>query len=476
MAATPEEAVRLAVMNGLDMSMVPYDFSFYDHCVNLTKKDPAFVNRVNDATMRILKVKDTLGLFENAYPFPEDLNKVGSDEAWAFTLEAAQESVILAKNQDNILPLQSSAKILVAGPTANKLRVLHGGWSYTWQGNDESTFENYGRKKMTILEAIQQTIPSTPFVEGANFTDVIDINAAVSAAQNADIILLCIGEDTYTETPGNIYSLMLSDSQTELSNALLNTGKPVIVMYVGGRPRVMTDIANKAKGVVLAFLPGNRAAEAIANILFGRVNPSGRLPITYPAHPNGFTTYDHLPLEAFEFNQYEPLFPFGHGLSYTTFEYSALTLSTRDLLAPNNLVVSVTVKNSGTQAGKESVLLYLNDVYGSIPRPMRQLKKFTKISLNAGQSQTVTFTLTMDDLSFINAQNQRVYEPGEFNVYVGSESTSFVLRVNDVPTTPTAATRTLFFTTPNKAASLHFSMNIVILSCLTVISLVLSYF
>ena len=427
MASSPEEAVRIAVMNGLDMSMVPYEFSFYDYCVNLTNKDPAFAKRVDDATMRILYVKDQLGLFENAYPFPEDLDKVGTEEAWNFTLEAARESVILAKNSENTLPLVPQIKLLVTGPTGNLLRVLHGGWSYTWQGSDESTFENYGRKKLTVYEAIKQTSESAQYVEGVNFTHIINIDEAVEAAKDADVIILTIGEDTYTETPGNIDDLTISESQRALANALYELDKPVVVVYIGGRPRLMNEIASKSSAALLAFLPGNRGGEAIADILFGRVNPSARLPITYPSSPSGFTTYDYLPIESFDLNSYKYLFPFGHGLSYTTFVYSNLTLSTNQLVVPNDLTVSVRVKNTGTMEGKESVLLYLNDVYGSIPRPMRQLKKFRKISLAPGSYQIVTFNLTMDDLSFININNKRVFETGDFNIYISNLTASFTL-------------------------------------------------
>lgn len=449
MAETPEDAVRISVMNGLDMSMVPYDFSFYDHCVNLSKKNPQFVERINDSTMRILKVKDQLGLFEDPYPVASDLNKVGSDAAWQFTLEAAQESIILAKNDANILPLAPNTRILVTGPTGNFLRVLHGGWSYTWQGNDESTFENYGsRPKQTVYAAIKQTVDSAQFVQAVDFNNVIDINAAVTAAQNVDVIVLTIGEDTYTETPGNINDLAISQSQVELANAVLALGKPVVVIYIGGRPRIMTEIGKKANAAILAFLPGNRGGEAIADVLFGRINPSGRLPFTYPAYPNGHNHYDLLPIEQFDLNKYEYLFPFGHGLSYTTFQYSNLQLSTSNLVAPNSLTVSVTVTNTGNRAGKESVLLYVHDVYGSVPRPLKQLKRFTKVNLEPAASQTLTFTLTMDDLSFTDINYKRIYEAGDFNVYIGDLKGSFKLTVNTAATT---TARTVPTTKPNSS-------------------------
>lgn len=452
MAETPEEAVRISVMAGVDMSMVPYDFSFYDHCVNLTLKDAAFRNRVDDATMRILTVKDDLGLFENAYPDPADLIHVGSDAAWQLALDAAHESIVLAKNENNLLPLKSNmGKILVTGPTGNLLKVLHGGWSYRWQGDNETFFETFGRPKKTLFAAVKSLHENTEYVQGVEFDKEVDIQAAVQAAQSSDVVLLCIGENTYTETPGNIDNLALSQPQVKLAEALIATGKPIVVVYIAGRPRVMTDVAVKVQAAVLGMLPGNRGGEAIADVLFGVVNPSGRLPFTYPLNVNGYTTYDILPLESFEINQYEYLFPFGHGLSYTSFEYSNLQLSTRQLVAPNSLTVTVTVKNTGSIAGKETVMLFVNDIYGSIPRPIRQLKKFTKISLQPGASQNVEFTLTMDDLSFINQQNQRDYESGDFNIYVSSLKAMFNLQKDATQTTE--VTRTSLLTTSDNSAN-----------------------
>jgi beta-glucosidase len=426
-ADSPEEAVRLAVMNGLDMSMVPYSFSFYDHCVNLGKKDAKFLERVNDATMRILKAKDALGLFENALPVAADLSNIGTADSEAFNLEAARESIILAKNERNTLPLATNRRILVTGPTGNIIRSMNGGWTYTWQGNNEPYYRLFGRAKTSVYDAIRNYAPSTYFVEGVNFTDVIDINSAVVQAQLVDVIVLCLGEDTYTETPGIINSLEISDSQIKLAEALLPLGKPIVIVYLGGRPRVMTDIGAQVDAVLLGFLPGMQGGVAIADILFGTTNPSGKLPITYPKYPNGITTYDHLPLETFDVNRYEYLFPFGHGLSYTQFTYSNLRLSTDALVYPNELKVQVTVQNTGGRDGKEAVLLYLNDEFGDVPRPSRQLKKFTKINLKSGESKTVEFTLTEYDLSFINKKSKRVCENGKFNIYVADKTASFTL-------------------------------------------------
>lgn len=257
-----------------------------------------------------------------------------------------------------------------------------------------------------------------------------NLDEALEAAQNVDTIILCIGEDTYTETPGNIDTLMLGESQFKLASALAALNKPIVLVYVGGRPRTITQIEQDAStaATLIAFLPGNRGAEAIADIIYGRTNPSGKLPITYPKSPNGITTYDYLPIEAAWPNSYEYLYPFGHGLSFTTFEYSSLTLSVTELVAPNNLTVSFVVRNVGDRDGKEVVMVYLNDVYGSVPRPVRQLKKYDKVELRVGEARKVSFDLRMEDLRFVNAKSKRVFEEGTFNVYVANLTASFILK------------------------------------------------
>ena len=242
------------------------------------------------------------------------------------------------------------------------------------------------------------------------------------------MIVLCVGEESYAETPGNIVNLAINEAQTHLAQALSKTGKPIVVVYLGGRPRLINEIENAASSLLIAFYPGERGGEAIAEVIFGDVNPSGRLPITYPAHPSGYTTYDRLPIEESQ-NYYVSLYPFGHGLSYTTFTYSNLVLSTTSLVVPNDLTVTVTVTNSGNRDGKEAVLMYINDEYASFAQPARKLRKFTKIELKSGESKTLSFCLNLDDLSFINAKSRRVYEPGKFNIFIANLSTSFELIV-----------------------------------------------
>jgi beta-glucosidase len=281
------------------------------------------------------------------------------------------------------------------------------------------------------------------YKQGANFTEISqDFNDTISSAQSVDVVILCIGEDTYTETPGNIDNLMISDPQMQLATKLLDTGIPVIVVFIGGRPRTITPIVKKAKAVLLGFLPGNRGGDAIADIIFGDYNPNGKLPITYPKGPNGAMNYDFKPLEDYEVNNgenvasyFDAIFPFGFGLSYTQFEYSNLQINQKKITEPSGVTGSVTVKNIGDHAGKETVIVYLNDEVGSLSRPVKQMKFFKKVNLNLGDSETVNFELTRNDMSFINLKNQRIVESGNFNIYVGNLTVSFELiaKPNEYP-------------------------------------------
>ena len=435
-AETPEDAVRIAVMAGVDMSMVPGDFSFYEHCVNIAKKDALFKIRVDDATRRILLVKDKVGLFEDAYPLPEDLNMIGTPESEQLNLMASRESVILAKNDKNILPIvNKSLNILVTGPTGNSMRVINGGWSY--QLEEIESFKNDTRYNFTIYAAIKnESKGNVYYEEGANFDTVVNLNTVIETANNCDLIVLCIGEESYTETGGNIGNLMISHSQIALADELFKLNKSVIVVYVGGRPRVVTNIVEKANAAVFSFLPGNRGGRAISDVLFGNYNPSGKFPITYPRGPNGLITYDYKPLEDFNYNfgdnipyVYDPLYPFGYGLSFTTFTYSDLKMNTNIVKPPNSVSGSVKVENSGSYEGQETIIIYLNDEYCQISRPNKQLKGFYKINLKPGESKVVDFNLTLNDMTFINSQNKRVYEAGKFNVYVANLTTSFTLEL-----------------------------------------------
>jgi beta-glucosidase len=301
--------------------------------------------------------------------------------------------------------------------------VLNGGWTITWQGDEESL---YPQDKLTVFEAIQlKSTGKVTYVGGNAFTDKIDIQKAIKEAKNHDTIVLCLGEKPYTETAGNIDSLNLDQAQINLANAIIATGKPVILVTLGGRPRIITAIAEQVPGVILGFLPGMEGGAAIADILYGDYNPDGKLPISYPRNTNDSVMYDHKPIESFDLNAYKPLYPFGHGLSYTTFQTSGLKVEKDKINMGENITISVTVKNTGSLKGKETVLLYLNDVAASVSRPNKQLKAFKKIALNPGQSENLSFTLTPYDLSFIGVDLNRIVEPGDFRVMVGNETATF---------------------------------------------------
>jgi len=424
-AETPKDAVRIAVMAGVDMSMVPMDFSFYNYLIELVKEGSVPESRINEAVSRILMVKVKLGLFDKPYPNPDMIKQVGTEEHTQVNREAAREAVVLAKNDKNILPLSKDAKILVTGPTANLLSVLNGGWTITWQGNVE---ELYPKQKNTVLEALQKQNSNVTYVEDSSFTKDSNHDAALKAAKDADVIVLCLGEHTYCETPGNINDLNLEDSQIKFAEQMFATGKPVVLIMLEGRPRIINKIVDKASAVLLGFLPGMEGGDAIADIMYGNVNPSGKLSITYPRYANSLTLYDHKPLEEYLWNVYDPQWPFGFGLSYTTYEYSNLKLDKETIKNGENVKVTVDVKNTGKMAGKEAVQLYLTDLFGSVSRPVKQIKGFEKIYLEPGETKTVSFTITPDELSFIGRDYKRTIEPGEFTVTIDKLTKNFRLQ------------------------------------------------
>lgn len=425
-APTPKDAVRIAVMAGVDMSMVPYDFSFAELLLQCVKEGSVPVSRIDDAVRRILRVKMQLGLFDRPRPDPAMKAQFDKPEFHAVNLEAAREALVLLKN-DGALPLARGRRILVTGPNADLLSVLNGGWSLTWQGNKE---ELYPKDKPTILKALQalNTGGSVQYVKGVEWDKEIDIRAAASAAASADAVVAVIGEPTYCETPGNIEDLALPEPQIRLIEALAATGKPVITVLVGGRPRVLRSIPKNSKAILWAGLPGNEGGRAVAEVLFGDVNPSGKLPFSYPRNVNGFTTYDHKPLENTHDNPTGWEFPFGHGLSYTSFAYSGLNLSADTMSRTGALTISVKVKNTGSRPGKEVVQLYVSDLYRQVSPPNRELKGFQKIALAPGEEKTVEFRLEAKDLAFVGLDNKWILEPGEYKVQIADLTAGFVLR------------------------------------------------
>lgn len=435
-AATPREAVVMAINAGIDMSMVPTDFSFYDLLIEAAKKGEVPMARIDDAVRRILLLKFKVGLFDNPYPEPASKTNFGKPEYQTFALEAARESMTLLKNQNNVLPLAKSTRVLVAGPSAQSLSALNGCWSYTWQGKDEKW---YPADSKTILQAITEKLGADKVVTttGKGFGNTLNYDVAklTEAAKGVDVIILCLGEDAYAESPGNTRDLSLPDDQVALAKAAAASGKPVILVLTQGRPQFITSIEPSMQGILMAYWSGKKTGEAIADVLFGDHNPSGRLPFTYSKSMGEIVLYDRKPTEEIRevFNDninsgYDPLYAFGHGLSYTTFEYSGLQLSSNSIASSDKLTVTVTVKNTGTRPGKHAVELYTRDLYASITPSMKRLRAFQKINLNAGESKQVTFTLDKNDLAFVNAQLKWVTEPGDFEIMVGDQKMTLTLK------------------------------------------------
>jgi beta-glucosidase len=445
-AADEKEATRMAVMAGIDMSMVPSSYSFSDDLVELVKEKKVPMSRIDDAVRRILRVKFQLGLFERPMPNPSVKGNFGRPEYAQASLQAARETMTLLKNDGNILPLAKNKKVLVTGPTADSLISLNNGWTWVWQGSEPSL---YPTDKMTIQQAIEAKIgkknfefrqgtrivrpPNSP--SGSTPTNVdeeVNVKGAVDEAKDSDVVVLCLGEGSYTETPGNITDLTLPETQLRFAEQIIATGKPVVLVLVEGRPRIISRIADKVSAILMAYNPSNEGGQAIADVLFGDYNPNGKLPFTYPRSTNNYLTYDHKLFETVETSYgnsaTSPQFLFGTGLSYTTFAYTDLTVSPKSAPMNGQIDVSVKVTNTGNRAGKETAILYVRDEVASISPPGKRVKRFAKIYLEPGQSKTLKFTLNRDDLSFIGADNKPVVEPGDFTVMIGGLSDKFTLR------------------------------------------------
>ncbi len=433
-AATQKDAVLMAVNAGVDMSMVPLDYSFGRLLKELVQEGKVPESRIDASVRRILELKKELGLFANPYPEPAAAKNFGRPEYHLVALRAAEEAVTLLKNEDSTLPLSKSAKVLVAGPAANSLSALNGCWSYTWQGRDEKL---YPKGEPTIVEAIRQKIGAdkVSYEQGVDFDGkAVDVDAAIADAKKADVVVLCLGEDSYAETPGDINDLDLPEVQQELAKQLYATGKPVVLVLVEGRTRIIREIVPGAKGILMAYWPGSEGALAIANVLFGDANPSGKLPVTYQRYPNNLITYDRKysaqmdeinPPKGHDAVEFTPQWDFGYGLSYTTFDYKDLKLNSSALKSGGKLNVSVEVANTGKCAGVETVELYTHELYASIAPPQKRLRAFKRVSLQPGETKSVSFELTPRDLAFVNADSKTVTEPGDFEVMVGGLKAGF---------------------------------------------------
>ncbi len=429
-AADEKEATRLSIMAGVDMSMVPSDYSFSDLLLQLVKEGKVPMSRIDEAVSRILLVKYELGLFDHPMPDTSLKKNFAAAGSQALALEAARESLTLLKNENSVLPLTKDRRVLVTGPTADSLIPLSNGWTYVWQGNNAAL---YPKDRPTVLQAIRAKAgDKVTYEPGVSFEKEIDIDAAVRAAQDAEVVVVCIGESSYTETPGNITDLTLSEPQLRLAEKIEATGKSVVLVLVQGRPRIINRIVDGAKGILLAYNPSNEGGTAIADVLFGDYNPNGKLPYSYPRTPNGLITYDHKLFEtentSYGNTAFSPQFEFGSGLSYTTFGYSNLQVNPRTSSMNGEVKVSVSVTNKGQRAGKETVIVYVRDVVASLSPPGKRVRRFAKISLVPGQSRTLTFTLRPEDLSFIGTNNKPVLEAGEFEVMVGGLSEKFSIQ------------------------------------------------
>jgi beta-glucosidase len=434
-ATSNKEAAMMAVNAGVDFVMVPYDLSFYNDLIELVKEGKVSMAKIDDSVKRILQLKYELGYFENPYLEKEAVKNFGLPEYTKAALDAAHESVILLKNDKKILPLQKNKKVLVVGPGSNSLSSIHGCWSYTWQGTDEKYFQ---KDALTISKAIKAKTGEQNTIQhqGTNFDDKdVDIAEAVKAAKDVDCIVVCLGENAYAETVGNINDLELPEIQQKLIRELSATGKPIVMVLTEGRPRIIRKIEPLAQGIVLANWPGSQGAAAIADVLFGDYNPDGILPYTYPRFSGELLPYDHKLLDeaveevvpVYKYSYvWKPQFEFGFGLSYTTFQYSDLTLNSDKLADNETLKISVVIKNTGSIAGKHTVELYSRDLYASITPSVKRLRKFQKVNLAPGASQKVEFEIKKADLAFVNAALKTVTEPGEFEILIGDQKKNFV--------------------------------------------------
>ena len=451
-AKDKKDAIRIAINAGIDMSMDPYSVEFCILLKQLVNEGKVSQERIDDAVRRILRLKYRIGLFDEPNTGGKGYEKFGSQEHANMALRSAEETEILLKNE-GILPLAKGKKILLTGPNANQMRCLNGGWSYTWQG---SKAEDLAEKYNTIYEALcnkygQENVilnQGVTYNEKGQYWEENEpqIEKAVAAAAQADVIIACVGENSYCETPGNLTDLWMSENQRNLVKALAKTGKPIVLVLNEGRPRLIADIEPLAKAIVHIMLPGNYGGDALANLLAGDANFSAKLPYTYPKEINSLANYDYKVSEevgtmagAYNYDAKVSLqWPFGYGLSYTTFEYANLKVDKANFTADDVLTVTVDVKNTGSRAGKESVLLYSSDLIASIVPDNKRLRCFTKISLEPGETKTVTFTLPAKDLAFVGADGRWTLEEGDF-----------LLRVARL-TAPTTCTKTKVWNTPNK--------------------------
>lgn len=436
-AKDKKDALRIAINAGIDMIMEPYSCDACGYLVELVKEGKIPMSRIDDACRRVLRMKYRLDLFKNPTQKLKNYPKFGGEEFAKLALEGATESMVLLKNEGNILPLQHGKKILLTGPNANQMRCLNGGWSYTWQGHRADEFagkyntiyeafcNEYGKENVILNQGVTYNEKGKYWEENEP-----QIQEAVAAAKDADVIVACIGENSYTETPGNLTDLWLSENQRNLVKALGQTGKPVILVLNEGRPRLIADIEPLAQGIINILIPGNMGGDALANLVSGKSNFSGKMPYTYPKEINSLANYDFKKSEevgtmegAYDYNaKITQQWGFGYGLSYTSYKYSNLKVSQSDFRHGDIIKVSVDVKNTGKVAGKESVLLFSSDLIASVVPDGRRLRAFDKVELQPGETKTVTFELKADDLAFVGWNGKWRLEEGDFKLMIADQS------------------------------------------------------
>lgn len=436
-AKDKKDALRIAINAGIDMIMEPYSCDACGYLVELVKEGKIPVSRIDDACRRVLRMKYRLDLFKNPTQKLKNYPKFGGEEFAKLALEGATESMVLLKNEGNILPLQHGKKILLTGPNANQMRCLNGGWSYTWQGHRADEFagkyntiyeafcNEYGKENVILNQGVTYNEKGKYWEENEP-----QIQEAVAAAKDADVIVACIGENSYTETPGNLTDLWLSENQRNLVKALAQTGKPVILVLNEGRPRLIADIEPLAQGIINILIPGNMGGDALANLVSGKSNFSGKMPYTYPKEINSLANYDFKKSEevgtmegAYDYNaKITQQWGFGYGLSYTSYKYSNLKVSQSDFRHGDIIKVSVDVKNTGKVAGKESVLLFSSDLIASMVPDGRRLRAFDKVELQPGETKTMTFELKADDLAFVGWNGKWRLEEGDFKLMIADQS------------------------------------------------------
>jgi beta-glucosidase len=409
------------------MSMVPSSYSFSDLMIELAKEGAIPIGRIDEAVTRILVMKARMGLFADPLRGLKASTRVGDPASRAAALAAARESIVLLKNEKGTLPLAATARVLITGPTADSLPALNNGWTITWQGDRNAA---YPKDRLTVRAALESALGSrASYVPGAAYDKEIDIAAAVAAARNADVVVACLGELAYAETPGDINDLALPEAQIRLARELIATGKPVVLVLLQGRPRLINQIADGAQAIVLGLNPGHEGGTAMADVLRGEVNPSGKLPVTYPRFPHALLTYDRKAFQdqetSFGGKSFRSQYEFGFGLSYTTFAYSDLVVTPESgrLDAPTR--VQVTIRNTGARPGAEVVQLYVSDHVASVTPPVKRLKRFVKVPLAPGESRQIGFQLSRSDLTFIGADLKPIAEPGAFSVLVGGLKKDF---------------------------------------------------